>query len=380
MHQKPFREHHLLQLLQGYEKQSRPLDFYVSGYFRAHKAIGAKDRKSIAEGVYGIIRWLRLIDALCSPHPSWEERAACYLQLDVERSLGREDLPLSVRYSCPEELFQLLVSAYGEEKARLLCLVANTQAPPTVRVNTLKISREKLLESWASIYQVAPCSQAPDGILFRERIPLFSLPEFSQGFFEMQDEASQLVADLMEVQPGDQVLDFCAGSGGKTLAFAPKMKQRGQIFLHDNRPWILDQARKRLRRAGIQNAQIILPDAPHLKKLKKRMDWVLVDAPCTGTGTFRRNPDMKWKFNLALLDRLIGEQRTIFEQALSYLKPGGKIVYATCSLLPQENEQQLDHFKRLYCCETTAPPFASLPVEGGMDGFFGAILTKNLKN
>lgn len=376
MHKRPFCEHHLLQLLPAYENQPLPLDLFVSGYFRAHRALGAKDRKVIAEAVYTIIRWRSLIDALCGLSATWERRVECYADFDPVNYRDRVDIPLHIRYSCPEDLFGLLVEQYGEEQAKQLCLVANTPAPTTVRVNTLKITRDELLNRWSALYPVRPCVHSPVGIIFEQRANLFSLPEFTAGLFEMQDEASQLVADLVDVKPGQQVLDFCSGSGGKTLAFAPKMQQKGQVFLHDIRPRILVEARKRLRRAGIQNAQVVEPDATHLRKLKKRMDWVLVDAPCTGTGTLRRNPDMKWRFTASELRSLLGDQRVIFEQGLSYLKPDGYIVYATCSLLRQENQQQLEHFVCTYGLKLVGEPFCSLPTEGGMDGFFGAVLKR----
>lgn len=376
MKQRPFREHHLISLLITYDKQMLPLDLVVNQYFRTHTALGAKDRKMIAEAVYGIVRWRGLIDALCEGEATWEKRADWYLGNDPLTFLDHNELPLHTRCSCPLELFQLLVETYGEKRACELCLIANTPAPTTIRVNTLKISRDDLLKQWVDSYPVEACQMAVNGITFRERINLFGLPEFVQGFFEMQDEASQLVAGLVDAQPGQQVLDFCAGSGGKSLAFAPKLEGKGQIFLHDVRPRILEEARKRLRRAGIQNAQVIDRDAPHLKKLKKHMDWVLVDAPCTGSGTLRRNPDMKWKFDQALLKRLLSEQRVIFEQALSYCKPQGHIVYATCSLLRQENQEQIIHFCKVYQLEQVGEEFQSIPAEGGMDGFFAVILRK----
>lgn len=200
------------------------------------------------------------------------------------------------------------------------------------------------------------------------------MDEFKKGFFEVQDEGSQLLANLVQCQPGQLVMDFCAGSGGKTLAFAPLMKNSGQIFLHDVRAYTLQDAKKRLRRAGIQNAQIIHAEDPKLNKWKKKMDWVLVDAPCSGTGTLRRNPDMKWKFDIEMLERLIGQQRTIFEKALSFMKPEGHIVYGTCSLLKQENEHQLNHFIKTYNLKIEGQVFHSFPSLGGMDGFFGVVL------
>ncbi|NGX55460.1 MAG: hypothetical protein KR126chlam2_01095, partial [Chlamydiae bacterium] len=263
---------------------------------------------------------------------------------------------------------------YGEEKAMRLCQICNTPAPTTVRINPLKTTREELLAQWEKEYEVTPCDHSTYGIQFKKRIPFFTLDAFKNGLFEVQDEGSQLIALKVKSSPGDQVMDYCAGSGGKTLAFAHQMEGRGQIYLHDIRPLALQQARKRLCRAGIQNGQFLTPEHPLLEKLKKKMDWVLVDAPCSGTGTLRRNPDMKWKFDDDLVKKLVGEQRVIFERALSFVKPGGKITFATCSILREENEEQLAHFLKVYDLKMVGDPFVSLPSFGGMDGFFAVTL------
>jgi len=187
------------------------------------------------------------------------------------------------------------------------------------------------------------------------------LPEFKAGFFEIQDEGSQLIANHVTASPGDHILDYCAGSGGKTLAFAPKMKNKGQIYLYDIRPYTLIEAKKRLKRAGIQNAQLL--DDKKLKKrgLHSRMDWVLLDVPCSGTGTLRRNPDMKWKLTPETFTRLVEEQRKIFDSAFKFLKPNGKIVYATCSVFPEENEEQIATFIEKYGLKLLHTPFLSFP-------------------
>ncbi|HEY4832902.1 MAG TPA: RsmB/NOP family class I SAM-dependent RNA methyltransferase, partial [Waddliaceae bacterium] len=246
--------------------------------------------------------------------------------------------------------------------------------PTTVRVNTLKITRDEMLVKWQKEYDVSPCKLAPHGIIFHKKIALFALPEFKEGLFEVQDEGSQLAAELVRVEKGQQVMDYCAGSGGKALAFAPRMQHSGQIYLHDIRASILQECRRRLRRAGIQNAQIAINEDAKLKKLKKRMHWVLVDIPCSGTGTMRRNVDSKWKFTSDVLNRLLGQQRLIFEKALSYLCPGGRIVYVTCSILSSENQEQVHYFMKTYNLEMEGLPFQSLPSEEGMDGFFGVTL------
>lgn len=370
---KPFREHHLLTLMQGYEQQRLPLDLYISYYFKEHKALGSKDRGWIAENAYSMIRWQALLDYI-GDNPSMENKVELLKTFNPNEWINKEEIPLHIRCSFPKGLFDLIVDNYGIEKGKELCLINNTPAPTTVRVNTLKGTREELMVKWKDLYEISPCEFSKEGIIFHKKISFFTLPEFKQGLFEVQDEGSQLVAQMVKAKPGQWALDYCAGSGGKTLAFAPGMEKTGQIFLHDSRPHALEEARKRLRRAGIQNAQVVLPDDPKLKKLKKKMDWVLVDAPCSGTGTMRRNPDMKWNFTEEGLKRLTGLQRTIFEKALSFLKPDGFIVYATCSLLKEENQNQLEHFLKTYPLVVEGTPFQSLPSRQGMDGFYSVCL------
>lgn len=371
---KPFREHHLLQLLESYEKQAHPLDLHISNYFRANKALGSKDRAFIAETVYFLIRWLGLIDYHLESPPTWEKRLSFLPHFDWKKYQDCPEIPANIRVSFPKALYDLLEASFGVERAAELCIISNHPAPTTVRINALKTSREKMLENWKEQYEILPCQWATHGITFLKKLNFFTLPEFQEGLFEVQDEGSQLLADLVQCQPGQLVMDFCAGSGGKTLAFAPSMKNTGQIFLHDVRAFALQEAKKRLRRAGIQNAQIIQAEDIKLKKLKKSMDWVLVDAPCSGTGTLRRNPDMKWKFTPEMVQRLIGQQRKIFEKALSFMKPEGRIVYGTCSMLPQENEQQVAHFIKTYQLKLEGALFQTFPSMGGMDGFFGVVL------
>jgi len=371
-----FRDHHLLTLLNDYEDQKLPLDLFVRNYFKSHSALGSKDRGEIAETLYALIRWQRLLDHLIGSECGWPQRLICFRKGAWKASIEDKSIPTAIRVSFPDELFEKLKESHGEEKAIAIALASNEQAPTAVRANLLKTTREKLIEKWAPLYDVVPCEHSKSGIIFRKKIALFTLPEFKEGLFEVQDEASQLVSQLVQVKPGDQVLDYCAGSGGKTLGFAPHLQGKGQVFLHDVRPYVLLEAKKRLKRAGIQNAQVINAEADYLKKLKKKMDWVLVDAPCSGTGTLRRNPDMKWKYENAMLERLKSLQRVVFEKALSYLKPDGKIVYATCSLLNEENEEQAAHFEKTYGLKRISDPFASVPSLGQMDGFYGIVLEK----
>jgi 16S rRNA (cytosine967-C5)-methyltransferase len=372
----PFREFHLFSILNEYDESRLPLDLFLSFYFRKHRAVGSKDRKEICENIYGMIRWRGLLDHLCKNPSSWKERYEKYSSIDPLKFLKAKNIPQHIRLSFPKELFERISSAYGEEEARKICLDSNYPAPTTIRVNKLKTSRKSLLNSWKEKYVVSPCKVSDTAITFHKKINFFASPEFKEGLFEIQDEGSQLVAHMVQAQPGQSIMDYCSGSGGKTLAFAPGMENKGQIFLHDIRPHILQESRRRLRRAGIQNAQTVASDSPKLKTLKKRMDWVLVDAPCSGSGTIRRNPDMKWKYDRNSVAELVGLQRVIFEKALSYLKPEGKIVYATCSIYPEENEAQVEHFLKTYSLEIVGEVFKSLPQREGMDGFFACTFKK----
>ncbi len=376
MNKLPFRDHHILVLLNAYDQQNLPLDLFISHYFKGHPALGSKDRGYLADTIYALIRWKSLLDFLSVPPYTWEQRLEKYSTLDTKEIQKQTEIPLAARLSFPFHLIDWLTKDYGEEKAIQLCLASNHPAPTMIRVNPLKISREELLNRWSSLYDISPAKYAELGIQFHKKISFFGLTEFKEGFFEVQDEGSQLLANLIEPNSGDLILDYCAGSGGKTLAFAHKMQQKGQVFLHDIRPYSLQEARRRLKRAGIQNAQFLQSESPQLNKIKKKMNWVILDVPCSGTGTLRRNPDMKWKINEDMLTRLKGQQRMIFEKGLSFLRPDGRIVYGTCSILKRENEEQIDHFMSTYNLEIEGQPFQTFPAPGEMDGFFGVVLKR----
>jgi 16S rRNA (cytosine967-C5)-methyltransferase len=374
----PFCDYHILAFLKEFDSPQggkKPLDLLLSDYFKSHKSLGSKDRKIVGETIYGMVRWKSLIDYTASS-PSPLDRLNCYRKLNFDEIAHDLSIPEAIRLGLPEFLYQTLIDSFGKEKGKELCRILNTPAPTTIRANLLKTTREHLLSLWQNKFAITPCKDSHSGIQFTKREPLFSLLEFKQGLFEVQDEASQLVADLVKAKPGDLVLDYCSGSGGKTLAFAPSMKGKGQIYLHDIRPSILSQAKKRLCRAGIQNGQCLLPQHPQLLALKEKCDWVLADVPCSGTGTLRRNPDQKWGIDAAMVNRLTLLQKEIVKEALLYLKPKGKFVYATCSLLAQENEAQVKEFLASYPIELIGEPLSLLPKENGMDGFFAALFIK----
>lgn len=350
-----FRNYHLSILLDLFKKEKTPLDVLLRHYFRDHKALGSKDRAWIGDTIYHYVRWKNVYDTLkldpASPLP------------DIRH------LPLHLQLGAPEKLLTLLDKTYGTEKATQICQINQTRAPVTIRVNTLKISRDELLQKFSSHYEVAPTSISTVGIQFATKVNFAALPEFKEGLFEVQDEASQLGALLVHPSKKDQILDYCAGAGGKSLSVAPLMNHSGQLYLHDIRPHALLEAKKRCNRAGIQNVQFNLP--------KAKVDWVIVDVPCSGTGTYRRNPDLKWKFDTIDFPSLIEEQQSIFESALAFLKPQGTIVYMTCSILREENEEQINYFLTKHSLQAIET-FQTLPILNGMDGFFAVSLKKTV--
>lgn len=369
---KIFRRKHILIILKEFDKINIPLDLFLKRYFQKRKSIGSKDRKFISEKIYFIIRFRGLIDYFLKS-PTNEKRLHLSNSINYKALYKDSSIPPHIRVSFPKKYFNKLEKIYGREKALKICNISNEQAPTTIRANRALIKRDTLFNRWEKTYEIERCKLSKDGIVFKKRINLFATDEFKDGLFELQDEGSQLVADLMDPKPSDQVLDFCAGSGGKTLAFAHKMKGRGQIYLYDIRKGSLLNARKRLKRARIENYQLLSDSL--LKNLKDHFDWILLDVPCSGSGTLRRNPDMKWKFQLSSLKRLVKVQRDIFKRAFPFLKKNGKVLFATCSIFPEENEREIEYFIDKYPLEEVKRVFW-LPQSGGRDGFFASLLKK----
>lgn len=372
---KPFRKNHIINILTRYEKSESPLDLFLHQYFKSHHAIGSNDRKEIAEFIYTFVRWKGLIDYF-NKNSTIEKKVDWLLSHEPISFSADDSIPPHIRASFPKDYFTVIASTLGKEQALKFCLDSNSKAPIYIRANLLKISRDDLLERLKDRFDVVACQKSALGIEVKGKAVLFQTPEFQEGLFEMQDEASQLAASLMDAKPKDAILDFCCGAGGKTLAFAYKLEKQGQIYIHDIRENALLEAKKRFNRAGIQNFQILKPQTPTWNEKKKKMDWIFVDAPCSGSGTLRRNPDQKWKFQLTDLDELKKLQREIFDQALLFLKPKGKIIYATCSILKEENMEQIDFFCQKYQLRLTQEPFVAVTQKDQMDGFFAAVLEK----
>jgi 16S rRNA C967 or C1407 C5-methylase (RsmB/RsmF family) len=283
----------------------------------------------------------------------------------------------NTKVSMPEDLFLRMVKHFGKSKTLEIGRIWNEKTPQFMRVNILRENRQNVLRQLSYRGVSAEASKASNiGIKILRGDNIHDIAELGENLLAAQDESCQLIGCHIGVKPGEKILDFCSGSGGKSLVFGPKLQGKGHIFLHDIKPNYLLQARRKLRAVGIRNFTCISPGSEELNKLEGKMDWVLVDPPTTGTGQFRRYPDRKWLFSDSFLHDAVQQQRTILASALNFVSPRGKIVYATSSILPEENEMQIRHFCDTHRLYLVSEPIRSLPVSHGMDGFFCAIMER----
>eukprot|EP00922_Rhytidocystis_sp_ex-Travisia-forbesii_P009930 GHVS01014516.1.p1 GENE.GHVS01014516.1~~GHVS01014516.1.p1 ORF type:complete len:474 (+),score=55.01 GHVS01014516.1:194-1615(+) len=358
-----------------------PLDLFLRHYFSAHrKRLSSPDKAWVSANLYEMIRWRGLLDYVCPSPVNWSNRLRTFAISDRWRAHSMNlRLAPHIRCSFPEFLFQRLEKHFGTAKSILLCNILNEAPPMFLRVNVLRgVSRDRIYKYMCTKQvQVEKSVHSPFALMLTETQKLLDLPEYKQGLIEIQDEGSQLVGCKIQCKPGDKVLDYCAGSGGKSLVFGIGMENTGKIYLHDTRTTMLQQARKRLRNAGIKNYHILPPEDPLHRRLKGKMDWVVVDAPCSSTATLRRNPDLKWNLTDQRLCDLVLLQREIFKKALEYVKPvSGRIVYSTSSILDEENVQQVKYFCEVHGLVLSSSPFHALPQSKAMDGFFLAIFER----
>lgn len=363
-----------IEVLDDIDRRHRPAGDALKDWGLSHRFAGAGDRAAIGNIVYDALRrkrsagWLLGGDtaralAFGALALEWGmDGAAINRALDGDRfapppldeaelaalaSRSLRDAPDAVRADCPDWCEPLVRDAFHESWVAELAALAS-RPPLDLRVNTLAATREKVLAELKDT-GAAPCDLARDGI----RIPpiqgdgrhpnVQAEPAFQKGWFEVQDEGSQIVAELAGASAGMQVLDYCAGAGGKTLALSAAMDNKGQIFAHDAEKQRLAPIFDRLRRAGVRNVQTVAGTAG-LEPLEGQMDLVLVDAPCTGSGTWRRRPDAKWRLTERQLDVRLREQAAILDACKALVKPGGRLAYVTCSVFPQENQRQIEAF------------------------------------
>ncbi len=417
----------VLDILTFHGEEKKPLDQICHAYFKARHYIGSKDRHAIAAYVYDVMRrrascdWWALkrgqSPLLMAPDDAARVRLLTYLWIiekmprerigilfsgetyapervsSKERAIF-EDLPdLStappwIQGEFPEWAFPLLKRRFGEtltEEAQTFL----SPAPVDLRVNTLKTSREKALEDLTNAgLSLAMTPLSPWGLRLNTRANITQTRAFQEGRVEVQDEGSQLIASIMDAKPGQSILDLCAGAGGKTLALAALLENKGRIVATDTAAWRLKRTKERLKRAGACNVElrpIVGFQDKWLKRQAMRFDRVLVDAPCSGSGTWRRNPDQKWNMTTRDVTELAALQLSLLEGAAAFVKREGFLVYATCSLFCEENEDVATAFlannpafEAIPCGLEDALYLSLSPVKNGTDGFFAAKFQKVL--
>lgn len=378
-------------------------DKVIEKVLRYDKRWGARDRAFIAETTYDIVRWKRLYTEIAEAHepysrqhlfrlfavwcvlkgiplPDWKQ-----LEETPERRIkGRFDELSKIRKfreSVPDWMDELGEKSLGNKLWTKEIAALNQQADVILRVNTLKIPKPQLKLFLAKEdIETEEIEGYPDALKLKERKNVFTTEAFKDGLFEVQDASSQLVAPYLEVQPGQRVVDACAGAGGKTLHLASLMQNKGQLIALDIYESKLKKLKVRARRNGIHNFETRPIDSTKvIKKLHNSADRLLLDAPCSGLGVIKRNPDSKWKLEPEFIDRIMGVQQDILQNYSKMVKKGGQMVYATCSILPQENTEQVKKFlesengkefelvkeQNVYASET------------GFDGFYMALMKRN---
>ncbi len=390
-----------------------PADKVLSAFFRENKKLGAHDRSFIAEAVFGVLRryrYLSVVVPAANPRTlvvAWlikvrgmsgavlENFARPELIAHI-RAAKTDNLPLGVAAELPDWVIEKLQPTMSDADILALGRALQQQAPLDLRVNTHKASRDAVLERLlAEGYKATSTPHSPWGIRLADNPALNRHPLFVDGNIEVQDDGSQLLALLVGARRGEMVCDFCAGAGGKTLAIGAMMANSGRLYAFDVADKRLVKLKPRLARSGLSNVMPQLLSSENdtrVKRLAGKLDRVLVDAPCSGFGTLRRNPDLKFRQSPESVAELTHKQAAILRSAARLLKPGGRLVYATCSLLPEENEQLVEAFLAeggftlLPVSELLASVKMNLPdsqdylklspARDGTDGFFAAVMIK----
>jgi len=324
------------------------------------------------------------------PEPLDSEEAN-WVRTHEGQPLLHADMPEPVRLNYPDWMQPVLQELFGDQLTEAMAAL-NAEAAVDLRVNILKATREQVMAALVDDgMEPIPTPFATDGLRLMKRSALIATQAFRDGWFVIQDEGSQLVAQLVEARPGEKGIDFCAGGGGKTLALSARMENRGQILAWDVAKARLKQMASRLVRAGVSNVQTRLLKSERDSYLDQHVgtaDWVLLDVPCSGTGMWRRSPDLKRRTTQLDLEKVTEQQRRIIDSAVRLIKPGGRLIYATCSILRQENEDQVVRFLTAHPEFTVKPmnlptgqggkvPYLRLfPHQHQTDGFFGAVLVK----
>ena len=377
-------------------------DKAVEKALQRDKRWGARDRKFVAETIYDIVRWNRLYAEIAEvkvpydrdniwrlftvwcvlrgiPLPDWNQIG----DVPVRRIKGKFDELSRIRKyreSIPDWIDELGVQELGEELWTKEIAALNQQADVVLRTNTLNTTKEMLQRKLKTEdIETESIPYHPNALKLVERANVFTTEAFHEGLFEVQDASSQLVAAYLDVEPGMKVVDACAGAGGKTLHLAALMQNKGQIIAMDIYESKLKKLKIRARRNKAHNIDLRVIDSTKvIKKLHEKADRVLIDAPCSGLGVLKRNPDSKWKLQPEFIDEIKKTQQEVLQNYSKMVKPGGKMVYATCSILPSENRQQVDLFLTSEAGKnfTFVKENKIFAHESGFDGFYMALLEK----
>ena len=371
------------ELLRQVLRFEAPADGVVSKFFRAHPALGPRERHTLAETGYEVLRRRLLFQHFAQGSSGPVERRLAILGwqgdagflraalqphelqwLEKCQAVDLSTLPDKLRHNLPDWLAGALREQLGEATFRPLSEALNQSAPLDLRVNVLKTKREALLGALQELgIEAKPTPYSPWGLRVQGKPSLTRLHPFQRGDFEVQDEGSQLLALLTDAKRGEMVVDFCAGAGGKTLALGAAMRNTGRLYAFDTSGHRLAAMKPRLARSGLSNvhpAQLAHERDERIKRLAGKIDRVLIDAPCSGLGTLRRNPDLKWRQSPKAVQELQAKQHAILDSAARLLKPGGRLIYATCSLLREENEDVAAAFNESHGERFTATPIADL--------------------
>jgi 16S rRNA (cytosine967-C5)-methyltransferase len=369
-------------------------DKVIERAMKSHKAWGGRDRRFFAETVYEIVRWERLLSHLADDNDFWAVWGAYWIRQghelpdwpELENLNAKEvqarakDLPsFAVAQSIPEWMHERGTAELGDAWKDIMRAL-NKPAEVFLRVNTLKSNPDEVIKSLAEdgIEALKVSGDLPAALRLPVRKNVFATKAFKEGFFEVQDASSQMIAPLLGVEPGHRVVDACAGAGGKSLHMAAMMKNKGKIISLDIHEWKLQELKVRARRDGVDVIETRLIDSSKvIKRMHASADRLLLDVPCSGMGVLRRNPDTKWKLNNEEIARLNQLQYEILTSYAPMTKKGGRMVYATCSILPSENEKQIQRFIGEQGNEWTLLKEIHLrPDVEGFDGFYGALLER----
>lgn len=371
-------------------------DKVIEKLFKNNRKWGSRDRRFVAETIYEIVRYHRYYQAVAESSESYNLLCAHLVKnkldtsefqdeypidIDVIKKNLTKKFPLVVTESYPDWMNTVGEKEFGAEEWSLIMQALNKPADVYLRTNTLRIERDQLmLELEKEEIMTEKIQDLPDCLRLIERKNVFSTMAFKNGFFEVQDAASQFIAPLLDLKPGLRVVDACAGAGGKSLHMASLMKNKGKIIAMDIHEWKLGELKKRAARNRVDIIETkVIDSSKAIKRLEASFDRVLLDVPCTGWGVIRRNPDTKWKLNSDEVGRLLELQKEIITDYAKMCKPGGLMVYATCSILNQENEDQVKWF--LASPEgqkwTFKKDIRLWPHKDHFDGFYAALFEKN---